>query len=102
MVSFKTAAISVAATAGLLQMAPAPQAIVAAIVGGVVGGAIPAGAIMCSRYCPGPKRHMMRIMSRDLPPGVSQESVDQCTGQINDQTATGVTVTLTDVDEGSK
>ena len=79
-----------------------PQAIIAAIVGGVVGSTIPAGTIMCSHYCPGPKRHIMCIMSRDLPPGVSQESVDQCTGQINDQAATGVTVTLTNVDKGSK
>lgn len=106
MLSTKTTVISLAAVAGLIQMAPAPQAVVAAIVGGVAGGVVSGGATMCLKYCPDAKLRFVRRISgleaRDLPPGVSQESIDQCTQQINDQGAQGTVVQISDVDETSK
>lgn len=100
MVSSMSAIIAIAASAGMLQMCPAPPAIVGGIVGGVAAGAIGGGATICARYCPGPEKRSAGIFARQLPPGVSQESLDQCTAQINDQAATGGSVQISDVSEG--
>lgn len=126
MVSATSALITIAAAAGLLQMCPAPPAIVAAVAGGVAAGAVGGGATLCARYCPGmknPKRIQTRskkiadlrpyttgpngkrdfeVFARQLPPGVSQESINQCTGQINDQQNNGGSVQISDVSEGCK
>lgn len=55
MVSATSALITIATAAGLLQMCPAPPAIVAAVAGGVAAGAVGGGATLCARYCPGTK-----------------------------------------------
>lgn len=101
--------IAAAAAIGLVQMCPAPPAVVAAVAGGAVSGAIAGGAAICTKYCPGGNKREVRVNSakfflaaRDLPPGVSQESIDQCTGQLNDQKNAGGVVTISDVDESSK
>lgn len=88
-------------------MAPAPQAVVAAVIGGVASGVVGGAPLICLKYCPDAKklrfaRRIAELSARDLPPGVSQESIDQCTQQINDQGAEGVTVEISDVDETSK
>ncbi len=109
MVSTKTTTVvSLAAISGLIQMGPAPQAIVAAIVGGAVAGAIGGGAALCDRYCPGPNpsrrglNYVRYIMGRSLPPGVSQYDIDQCTSEINSQKASGVSVEISSVNAGSE
>lgn len=103
MVSATSALVTVAAAAGMLQMCPAPPAVIAAVAGGVAAGAVGGGASLCARYCPGPKaKRMVEVFARDLPPGVSQESIDQCTGQLNDQNDNGVQVQISDVDEDCK
>lgn len=104
MVSTKNIVIGLASVVGMIQMAPAPPAVVAAVVGGVAGGAVGGAATLCSRYCPGPKvrQYAGRIVQRGLPAGVSQESVDECTQQINDQKEKGVTVQISSNSEDSK
>lgn len=104
MVSTKNIVIGMASVVGMIQMAPAPPAVVAAIAGGVAGGAIGGAATLCSRYCPGPKIRELaaEIAARDLPPGVSQESIDQCTQQINDQKKQGKNVEISSPNKDSK
>ncbi|KAK2591212.1 hypothetical protein QQS21_011097 [Conoideocrella luteorostrata] len=99
MISTKCLA-SLAAVAVLLQMCPAPPAAIGAIVGGALGGAIGGGATLCATYCPKPKRIRGQAV-RAIPPGVSQESINQCTSQINAQKNNGVTVQISNVDEGT-
>ncbi|KXT15016.1 hypothetical protein AC579_7757 [Pseudocercospora musae] len=108
MVSSKSVLITIATAAGLLQMCPAPQAVVAAIAGGVAAGVIGGGASICTKYCPDAKikaRQAMaftQLVRRQLPPGVSQESIDQCTQQLNDQFNNGGgSVEITDSGETS-
>lgn len=101
MVSATSAFVAIAAAAGMFQMCPAPPAIVAAVAGGVAAGAVGGGATLCARYCPGPKaKRDFEVFARDLPPGVSQESINQCTGQLNDQKNSGGSVQISDVSEG--
>lgn len=107
MVSSKSVLVTIAAAAGLLQMCPAPQAVVAAIAGGVAAGVIGGGASICTKYCPDAKvRRAMaftQLVRRQLPPGVSQESIDQCTQQLNDQYNNGGgSVEITDSGETCK
>ncbi len=111
MVGIKNTVIGLAAAVGMMQMAPAPIAIPieigAAIAGGATAGAIGGAATLCSRYCPGPKAvrgaKFANMMARDLPPGVSQHSVDQCKDQIKDQFSKDhKSVQISDVDEKSK
>ncbi|KAJ3492666.1 hypothetical protein NLG97_g5228 [Lecanicillium saksenae] len=87
MVSTKNVVIGLASAVGMIRMAPAPIPVIAVVVGGVVGGAIGVGATLCARYCPGPKVREVaaEIAAHDLPPGISQHAIDECTGQINDQ-----------------
>lgn len=59
----------------LVQFCPAPPAIVAGVAGGLGGGAISGGIVAGSKD------------KRALPAGVSQESMDLCIQQINDQGA---------------
>jgi hypothetical protein len=99
MVSASSALATVAVAAGMLQMCPAPPAIVAAVVGGATAGSIGAAGALCNKYCPDKVKRMADIFARDLPPGVSQESIDQCTAQLNDQYNKGGQVTISDVDE---
>lgn len=96
MVSTKTVVVGLASAVGMMQMAPAPPVILGSILGGVVAGAIGGAATLCSRYCPGPKVRAaaVDIMARDLPPGVSQHALDECTGQLNDQKKKGITVSI--------
>ncbi|UNI21215.1 hypothetical protein JDV02_007225 [Purpureocillium takamizusanense] len=109
MVSTTLPVISLAAAVGLLQMCPAPfitEAIWSGIAAGVVGGTLGAGATMCAKYCPSPKlrRHAASfntLMARDYPPGVSQESIDQCTQQLNEQKDRGIQVFFTNVDDAT-
>lgn len=91
-------------------MAPAPVAIpievTAAIAGGiasgVTGGAIGGATAICLKFCGGGSKRAKIMMARDLPAGVSQESVDQCKSQIIDQfTNQNKTVQITDVDATS-
>ena len=58
----------------LVQFSPVPTSVIGAIVGGLDGGAISGGIVA------GTKNH-----HHALPPGVSKESLDQCTQQINFQ-----------------
>lgn len=111
MVGIKNTAIGLAAAVGMMQMCPAPIAIPieigAAIAGGVTAGAVGGGATLCARYCPGPKMlrgtDFVRLAARDLPPGVSQHAIDECTQQIKDQfTKDHKSVQISDVDEKSK
>ncbi|KAJ6784324.1 hypothetical protein PWT90_07244 [Aphanocladium album] len=78
------------------KMAPAPIPVIADVIGGVVGGAIGGGATLCARYCPGPKVRELaaEIAARNLPPGVSQHAIGECTGQINDQKKQGKSVEI--------
>ncbi|KAJ6780120.1 hypothetical protein PWT90_03833 [Aphanocladium album] len=108
MVGIKNTAIGLAAAVGMMQMAPAPIAIPieigAAIAGGATAGAIGGAATLCSRYCPGPKAvrgaKFVNMMARDLPPGVSQHSIDECKDQIKDQfNKNHKSVEISDVDE---
>lgn len=57
----------------LIQFCPAPPAVIASIAGGILGGAV-SGGISAGTH-----------NRRDLPPGVSQQSVNQCIQQINSQ-----------------
>lgn len=71
---FTTTAVSALAALSLVQFCPAPPAVIGAIAGGLGGGAISGGIAAGTKNS-----------RRDLPAGVSQESIDQCTQQINDQ-----------------
>ncbi|KAL4922575.1 hypothetical protein BDW62DRAFT_196579 [Aspergillus aurantiobrunneus] len=73
---FAPSAAGVLAILSLTQFCPAPWPVVGAVAGGLGGGAI-AGGISAGA---GNRR-------RSLPAGVSQESVDQCTQEINSQAA---------------
>lgn len=71
---FTTTAVSALAALSLVQFCPAPPAVIGAVAGGLGGGAISGGIAAGTQNS-----------RRDLPSGVSQESIDQCTQQINDQ-----------------
>lgn len=71
---FTTTAVSALAALSLVQFCPAPPAVIGAVAGGLGGGAISGGIAAGTKNS-----------RRDLPAGVSQESIDQCTQQINDQ-----------------
>ncbi|OQE44815.1 hypothetical protein PENCOP_c002G06859 [Penicillium coprophilum] len=72
--AFTTTAAGALAILSLVQFCPAPPAVIAAVAGGLGGGAISGG------IAAGTKDH-----KRGLPAGVSQESLDVCIQQINDQ-----------------
>lgn len=74
--AFTTTTAGTLAILSLVQFCPAPPAAIAAVVGGLGGGAISGGIVA------GSQKHR-----RSLPPGVSQESLDQCVQQINSQGA---------------
>lgn len=71
---FTTTAAGSLAILSLVQFSPAPPAVIGAVAGGLGGGAISGG------IAAGTKNHR-----RALPPGVSEESLGQCTQQINSQ-----------------
>ncbi len=106
MVSTKVAIVSLASAVGLFQMCPAPPAVIAAVAGGVAAGAVGGGATLCAKWCPDPRNKRSvdysMLTARDLPPGVSQESLDQCTQQINEQKDKGISVEITSNSEDSK
>ena len=106
MVSSKTFGASAIAVIGLVQMCPAPIEVVAAVIGGVVSSVndqrrligIPktiaylvfpqvSGGIAGGISAGVSKRAAFvgSILKRDLPPGVSQESIDMCQSDINAQ-----------------
>lgn len=106
MVSATSFTASTIAIIGLLQMCPAPPAVVAAVWGGVAAGTIGAGGALCTKYCPDAKKRealsptLLALTKRQIPAGVSQESIDQCTQQLNDQfSSSGVSVQITDSGE---
>ncbi|KAI9923916.1 hypothetical protein ASPWEDRAFT_170451 [Aspergillus wentii DTO 134E9] len=77
--TFKTAGMATLAAISLVQFCPAPPAIIATVAGGVLGGGISGGIGVAA------SKSSRDMFSRGLPAGVSQESVDQCTQQINAQ-----------------
>lgn len=77
MVSAKITGASAVAAIALMQLCPAPQEIVLPIIGAVVSGGIGGGISAGIGNA--------RMAKRDLPAGVSQESIDQCVDQVNGQ-----------------
>ena len=71
--AFTTTTAGALAILSLVQFCPAPPAVIGAVAGGLGGGAISGGIVAGSKD------------RRDLPAGVSQESLDQCIQQINSQ-----------------
>ncbi|CEJ90689.1 hypothetical protein VHEMI06454 [[Torrubiella] hemipterigena] len=81
MASTRTVVIGLASAVGMIQMAPAPVPVIAAIAGAAVRAA--------ATY----------LAERDPHPGVSQESIDQCIQQINGQKNQGRSVEISGDDD---
>jgi len=91
MVSAKITGASAVAAIALMQLCPAPQEIILPIIGAVVSGGIGGGISAGIGNA--------RMTKRDLPAGISQESIDQCVDQVNGQDSP---VQVYDTDNGGK